>query len=406
MNGGRPSTASTCSEISTTIKTEYQARFGSLPTVTARAPGRVNLIGEHTDYNGGFVLPFAIESSVWVAGGVGRRRGEISVYSASMSEFAAFGVDVAEPAAAATWQNYVRGVVAGLRAGGVNIESASLYVASDIPPGGGLASSAALSVATALALLRLADAEMEPIDIARLARRAEHEFAGTPCGIMDPYASLLGKSGHALLMDCRAETHEYVPIELPDCCFLLINTGIAHALAGGAYGKRVEECRAAVERLKTINPSVSTLRDVSEELIGRGADALGPMLTRRARHVVTENDRVQRVVEALVDGDIEVLGRCFDASHGSLRDDYDVSLPEVEELMSIVTGTQGVVGARMTGGGFGGSIIAVVRLQAVDSLRSALDAFGAERSAGRDIRPSVMEVHPSDGAQCKRVGNA
>lgn len=381
----------------------FERRYGAAPAVVARAPGRVNLIGEHTDYNDGFVLPFAIEASVYVTAGRPSRQRNITVYSAATNESADFAPDVSAPATSATWQNYVRGVVAGLRDAGVGIEPAALYIDGDLPPGAGLASSAALCVSCALALIRLADAEMEPQQLARLAQRAEHEYAGTPCGIMDPYVSLLAEADHALLIDCRSVTHTCVPLRLSRCRLLIIDSGIKHELADGSYGRRVKECRQAVAVLKEVEPSIGSLRDVTEDMLNRHSGRLEAEILRRARHVMTENARVQRTADALRQSNLEELGRCLAASHRSLRDDYEVSVPEMEELMSVVNETPGVVGGRMTGGGFGGSIIAVVRENAVDSLQAALDEIRRRRSADGQPKPAMREVRPCAGAQCHRI---
>lgn len=375
----------------------FQARFGSSPDVVARAPGRVNLIGEHTDYNDGFVLPFAIDRAVEVAAGPAAP-GFVTVHSAVMNETVTFPTEVSQPATDVRWQNYLRGVVFELRRRDLLVDGAALWIGGDLSPGCGLSSSAALCVASTLALKRLVHTELGALDVVKLAQFAEHKFVGTPCGIMDPYVSVFGRSGQGLLLDCRSITHEYVSLELPGYEFVVVQSGVKHELSQGAYDQRVRECQTAVTAIAAVDPTVRALRDVNLDLLQRHAERLVPVIAKRARHVVTENQRVHEAVAALRSGRIPDLGQCLFDSHGSLRDDYEVSCPEIDGLMSLLQDHHGVLGARMFGGGFGGAILALVHKNALPTLAATI----AETYTRTDCKPPEMfTVRPSQGAECR-----
>ncbi|MCH8853360.1 MAG: galactokinase [Planctomycetes bacterium] len=376
------------------ISDSFEQRFGRRPGVLARAPGRVNIIGEHTDYNAGLVLPFAIRQSIQIAAAAAGS--EITAHSLGQAQTAAFPTTVEEPSQENTWQNYLRGVCCGLRRRGVAVRGAELLIGGDLPIGGGVSSSAALCVAAALALLKLTGTELSKLEIAKLAQEAEHHFAGTPCGIMDPYVSLFGRAGHALRLDCRDNTHECQPIELGPAQFVLIDSGVAHELSSGVYEQRVRECQAAASAIRECEPAVRTLRDVTPRMLEAHSHALDPVLRKRARHVVTENVRVDQARQALADGRVDDLGRLISASHRSLRDDYEVSCPEVDELVAALEAAEGVFGARMVGGGGGGMVLALVGDDAVADLPRELESrLGRKRPS-----PRLLALHPADGAEC------
>jgi len=378
---------------------EYVRVFGTRPVALARAPGRVNLIGEHTDYNEGFVLPFAIDRAVHVAAGTGAKA-QLRVSSAALGETVTFPLEVCGPAAEPSFANYIRGVAYGLRRLGIPLEGANLWVGGDLPSGCGLSSSAALSVACATALAGLSNTELNPIDLVMVAQQAERDFAGTPCGIMDPYVSVFGRAGNLLLLDCRAVAHRFVQLRLPGHSLVVIHSGVRRELAGAAYGCRVEECESAVAKLAAEDPSIHALRDVSLDTLNRAATRLSPVQLRRARHVVTENNRVQAAVEALDQADSDELGRLLFDSHDSLRDDYEVSCGAIEELMNIVRSSNGVLGARMIGGGFGGCILVLARSGAVDPM---LGKVHREYDPRHESPSRAFVVQPSDGARCLRL---
>ena len=378
--------------------------FGVRPRVVARAPGRLNIVGEHTDYNEGLVLAFAIRQSVLAAGALSAdpqgnqptQDNHITAHSLAMGQSVTFAATVDSPAHQGDWQNYLRGVVFGLAQRGVVIRGANLMIGGLLPIGGGVSSSAALCVATALALLKLAQMELPPLEIAKLVREVEHDFAGTPCGIMDPYVSLFGRANHALLLDCRTITHEYLPIELGSTQFVLIDSGVAHELSSNLYGERVRQCQDAVASLAERDPAIRSLRDVSSEWLERYEEHMDPVLWRRVRHVLAENDRVRQARQALTDGRIEDLGRLLCASHRSLRDDYEVSCSEVDELVAALEGIEGVWGARMVGGGGGGMILALVESEVVPLLPGTL----SKCLAGDQGTPDVRIVQAGECANC------
>ena len=377
------------------ISTAFQQHFGRRPGVRARAPGRVNIIGEHTDYNAGLVLPFAIGQSVQIAARAADGSA-ITAHSLALERDAEFPTTVEERSQADTWQNYLRGVCHGLRRRGVAVRGAELLIAGDLPIGGGVSSSAALCVATALALLKLTGAELSKLEIAKLAQEAEHGFAGTPCGIMDPYVILFGRADHALLLDCRDNTHEWQPIDLGPAQFVLIDSGLAHELSSGVYEQRVRECQAAASAIREHEPAVRTLRDVTPRMLEAHGHALDPVLRKRTRHVVTENVRVDQARQALADGRIDDLGRLLSASHRSLRDDYEVSCLEVDERVAALDAAEGVFGARMVGGGGGGMVLVLVESHAVADLPGELEGrLGRNRPP-----PRLLALHAAEGAEC------
>ena len=337
-----------------------------------RAPGRVNLIGEHTDYNGGFVFPAAIHLATRVtvtARGDGRLRAASNAFPETLD------ADVTALQPTGNWTDYVAGVAAQLQI----TEGADLWIETDIPIGGGLSSSAALTVATALAL----GAGNRPrLEIARLCQRAENEFTGMRCGIMDPFASCLGEAGHALRIDCRDLSYKAIP--LPESVRLVIaNTMVRHALAGTAYNDRRAACESAAARL-----GVSFLRDIDYS-------SLTGVELRCARHVITENQRVLDFEAALLSGDLEAAGEQMYASHESLKTDFEVSCPELDAMVEIARRLRGVYGARLTGGGFGGCTINLVAADAVEDVVRQLRA-GYEAAAG--MVPHIFVTSPAAGA--------
>ena len=373
--------------------------FSADPKVLARAPGRVNLIGEHTDYSDGFVLPFAIDRGVEAAAGPAAGS-QIKVHSIDFDETVEFDCRVNKPAAGQHWQNYVRGAVAALRRADVEVPPANLVIGGDLPTGAGLSSSAALCVAVAKALLGVAGRDLDGVTIARAAQTAEHEFAGMPCGIMDQYVSVFGRQDHALLVDCRTLTHEYVPVQLEGFELLVIPSGVKHELVEGAYGRRVQECAEAVACFREANPAVRALRDVTPEMLAQAGNSLPAVAARRARHVVSENDRVQRAVTMLADGRIEEFGELLFTTQDSLRDDYEVSCPEIDQIIAVLRKDADVVGARMIGGGFGGSILAIVKRGALPGLKERLAQPDQPFQLAAE---EIVEVRPADGAWCRSL---
>jgi galactokinase len=366
------------------------------PVVTRRAPGRVNLIGEHTDYNDGFVLPMALEFAVEMAG---RRRDvpEVRVHSADYRETVTFRVDrTLQRDPAHPWSNYVRGVLWALAGAGVPLAGMDLAFGGDVPQGAGLSSSAALEVVTATTARALLGFDLHVPDVARLCQRAENEFVGMKCGIMDQFVSLMGRAGHALFLDCRSLEHRLVPLELGDHVIAIVDSGVKHALVGSEYNVRREECAAGVAALRRRFPGVTALRDATLEQLEACAAELAPTVRRRCRHVITECARVLESVEALRRRDLARFGRLMNASHDSLRDDYEVSCEEVDLLVALTREIAGVAGARITGGGFGGCTVNLLTRAAADALQGEVLAE-YEARVGR--KPRLFLTQAADGAE-------
>jgi galactokinase len=354
-----------------------------------RAPGRVNLIGEHTDYNLGFVLPVALQLATYVATAPSQD-GKLHIYSEvrkSMGEWTIPAIAQIHPSG--TWSDYTIGVARELIRAGIALEPMNLLIRSTVPEGSGLSSSAALEVASALAFLNCRP--MPPLEVARLCQRAEHHFVGIPSGIMDQYVAVFGREHSALQLDCRALEHRLVPVPA-GIIFVAVNTMVKHALAGSAYQERVRECAEAVRQIRARHPAVNSLRDVTATEIDALPDSV---IARRARHVVTENLRVARFVDACERNDLPAMGALMLESHRSLQHDYEVSCAELDFLVETARGIEGVFGARMTGGGFGGCIVALLRNEAFDKF---LNEILRSYSAKFEKVPEVYRCDPSQGA--------
>ena len=367
--------------------------FGHEPRWIVAAPGRVNLIGEHTDYNDGFVLPMAIERYTVIAAD-GNARREVTLHSVTTGETATFSVRAAVERGQPAWSNYVRGVVAGFQQSGRKATGFDAVIDSTLPYGGGLASSAALEVAAASLLEAMGGRALAPLDKALLCQRAEHEFAGVPCGIMDQFTSILGQKDSALLLDCRSRTTTPVPMTDPAVTVLIINTHVRHKLAEGEYARRRSQCEAAARSLK-----VPALRDATPQALEAGRARMEPVAYRRARHVITENERTLHAAQAIRDSDWPTVGRLMYASHESLRDDYEVSCPELDAVVEIARAigeAGGMIGCRMTGGGFGGCAVSLVKTEAVPRITREIDGH-YEKKAGRQA--SIFSSRPADGSR-------
>ncbi len=378
------------------MRTAFAATFGQPPTWLAAAPGRVNLIGEHTDYNAGFVFPLAIERYVVIAAATPRDRvaGDlrVRVHSTLLGETAEFSLDDLEPARR-DWTSYIRGTLAGCLERGMAPGALDVLVDSNVPLGGGLSSSAALEVATATLIEAVTGRTLDPVDKARLCQKAEHVYANMPCGIMDQFSSALGAAGKLLLIDCRTETAELVSLDDPDVAVLVINSNVKHELTGSEYPERRAACEQAAKLL-----GVEALRDVTtDDLESRQGD-LSPLLYRRARHVVGENERTIQAAEALQAGDWTTVGELMYASHNSLRDDYEVSCPELDALVEIAAAIGpegGVIGSRMTGGGFGGSTVSLVESGREREIAAQINAEYERRVGGA---ATAFVTKPARGA--------
>lgn len=371
----------------------FAAIFGGRPRIFS-APGRVNLIGEHTDYCEGFVLPFAIDRRTHVAVGARADR-RVSVHSLDFNEAYTFDLDAPAQPGRGHWSDYCEGMARVLREHGLALRGANLLITSDVPSGSGLSSSAALEIAVGLALLDRADISLAARRLALLAQRAEHVFVGTRCGIMDQFTTASGVQGHALLLDCRSLEVREIPLDTASVAVVVCDSGVKHALASSAYNERRRQCEEGVQILRRVMPTVTHLRDVSADELARHASELPPTLLRRCRHVVTENARTLATAALLEQGDLERVGQLMNESHESLRDDYEVSCDELEVLVHAAR-KAGAWGARLTGGGFGGCTVNLVSRQRLGAVTSKIQTE-FEQHFGR-VCP-VFEVVPSAGGR-------
>jgi galactokinase len=380
-------------EESTVVKQAFSERYGPATPRIFRAPGRVNLIGEHTDYNLGFVMPIAMEMACFT-GAAPSGDGMFRVYSRNMEDAAEWPVaDLPNLQPRRHWTDYVIGIAQQILRLGLTIGGTNIALYSTVPVGSGLSSSAAIEVSTALALLY--GREFDRTELAKLAQRAEREFVGMPCGIMDQYVSVFGEAGKAIRIDCRSIRHEAAPLPA-EVAIMAVNTMVKHDLGASEYPVRVRECQEAVEAIQKSYPGVKSLRDVMPEMLDRTQSAMREVVYRRARHVVTENERVVRFTTASGEGNLHEMGRLFLASHRSLQHDYEVSAEELDFLVDTAAAFTGVYGARMTGGGFGGCIVALVAPERVDAFKGHI-AAAYERQY--DITPQIYDCIPADGAR-------
>ncbi|MGH9496157.1 MAG: galactokinase [Candidatus Sulfotelmatobacter sp.] len=375
------------------IAEKFERRFGDSPRIF-RAPGRVNLIGEHTDYNEGFVMPAAVGFSTYVATAARPDR-NLTIHSEQFPGDLEFDLDRLPQQRTGSWCDYVLGVAVVLQNRRFNISGANILVHGEVPIGAGLSSSAAIEVASALALMSLSDAQLPLPEVAKLCRKAENEFVGARVGIMDQFVSCMGKAGHAFFLDCRSLQYKLVPIpagiELVVC-----NTKVKHDLATGEYNRRREECEEGVRRFAKWNPAIHALRDVSVGMLEEHVKDLPETIAKRCTHIVRENERTLAAADALAAGDLPRMGTLMRESHQSLRDLYEVSCRELDIMVDSAEGLPGFIGGRMTGGGFGGCTINLVREQDAESFAAQI----AERyRKATGIEPQTYLCTAEDGAQ-------
>ncbi len=377
----------------------FRSRFGVQPDIVSRAPGRANLLGAHVDYSEGWVLPAAIDRAVWVA--ARRARGERARLAAlDLGEEASFDVaapapPVSERGAPSSWADYPQGLAWALGQRGIEVPPIEAVFGGDLPIGAGVSSSAAVEMAFLVAWEHLAGFELDGIERASTGRQVENDYVGVQSGIMDQFASVHGREGHALLLDCRSLEHELIPTP-EDLVFLVADTGVRRALASGTgFNDRKSECFRAADLLRQHLPRLSTLRDLEPADLDRLRHVLEPPLDRRARHVVTECRRVLDGAEALRHGDLHALGDLMAESHRSSRDDYDVSIEELDVLQEAAAGAEGCYGARLTGAGFGGCVTAITSEAAAGHVRERT-AAAFEHRFGR--RPEIHTCRVGTGA--------
>ena len=370
------------------VTASFAGRFGHTPDLVVRAPGRVNLIGEHTDYNDGFVLPCAIGPATMVA--ISKRHdNNVEVIAADFGDAGdQFGLElplqrnIEQP-----WADYVRGMISALQNAGYALSGAHIAIAGNLPKGAGLSSSASLEVAVGKAMSALADIDIDNTRLAQIAQRAECDFVGTQCGIMDQLISAQGKAGHALLIDCRSLGLNDAPVPA-DVAIMIVHSGVTRGLVDGHYNARRRQCEAAATRM-----GVAALRDATLDMLA--AASLDAVTKMRARHVITENQRTLDSADALAKSDLATLGMLMAQSHASMRDDFEITVPPVDALVAMLQkaiGTQG--GARMTGGGFGGACVAVMPSAMVADVQAAI---AAEYRTPEGNAPIIMVERPGPG---------
>ena len=369
----------------------FEDVFGAAPEGSWRAPGRVNLIGEHTDYNDGLVLPIALPNRIQVTASK-RDDGRIAVASSGHSGVIEFAIDELTPGSVGDWAAYPAGAAWVLRESGYSIGGANLLVDSDLPSGAGLSSSAALLCATLVALLGLRDIEVDPAQVARLAQKAENQYVGAPVGLMDQMASMCCTAGHALYFDIRAMSTDQIPFDpaADGLALLVVDVKAPHRHVDGEYAARRKSCEEAAAVL-----GVPALRSIAYDDLDGALDRLpDDVVRRRVRHVVTEIRRVEEAVELMRSGGLRDVGPLFTASHVSLRDDFEITVPELDVAVDSAL-EAGALGARMTGGGFGGCIIALTEADAADAVLSAIEKAFADHGFSP---PSSLAAAPSAGA--------
>ena len=383
----------------TQLLEKFHARFGT-PATIYRAPGRVNLIGEHTDYNDGFVLPAAIEFYCWVAAAP-RIDQRFVIHSENFNETVEANLDSISSAGKTHWANYPLGVAWALQGAGNRLNGANVLISGEVPLGAGLSSSAAIEVAVGFALLHQSGCAINRTELSLLCQKAENEFVGARCGIMDQFIACHGKASFALLLDCRSLDFQLA--QLPaQVQFVICNTMVKHELASGEYNRRRAECEEGVRVLRKVLPDIRALRDVTLVQLETQRPLLDATVYSRCRHVISEDDRTQEAIRALNAGNLNALGRLMRESHRSLRDDYEVSCRELDLMVEIAAELPGVIGARMTGGGFGGCTINLVESSAVDAFKQKV---AAKYHAQTGLAPEIYVSPAADGVQQVQVSS-
>ncbi len=383
------------------LLTRFREVFGEASGRNAlifRAPGRVNLIGEHTDYNDGFVMPMAIGFYTWIA--VAKRQDRmLEAYSEHFDEKIALSLDSLSGPPQKHWSDFIRGVAASLQEAGHRLSGGNLVIHGEIPLGAGLSSSAALEVSTALGLTLIAGVAVPALELVKLCQAAEHKYVGTRCGIMDQFIAAFGATGHALMLDCRLLEYRLLPIP-KDVRVVVCNSMVRHQLASGEYNLRRADCEAGVRVLQSFFPEIHALRDVGIADLEKHKHDLPATVYRRCRHVVTENQKVLAAAKALESGDSDQFGHLMYRSHASLRDDYEVSCRELDLLVDLASSRRGVYGVRMMGGGFGGCTVNLIRSECVAAFQADIAQMYAETTG---ITPATYICEPAQGAETRPV---
>ncbi|MFA6402067.1 MAG: galactokinase [Salinivirgaceae bacterium] len=378
------------------ITAVFRERFGTEPFLFS-APGRVNLIGEHTDYNEGFVLPASVDKAIHFAIKP-NEKGIFRFYAIDLDESFETSTEKIEPSKS-HWANYLLGVIAQFVKNGKKVPGFDCAFGGDVPLGAGMSSSAAIEVGMAYAINHLFHFSFSKLELVKFAQMAEHEYAGVNCGIMDQFASMHGKANHVIKLDCRSLEYQYFPLDTTNHLLVLVNTGVKHSLASSEYNKRRQECENGVALLKKYQPNIHSLRDVSLELIQAHKSEFNEITYNRCSYVIEENIRLEKACNALENGDFVEFGNLMYGSHYGLKDKYEVSCTELDQLVELAKSIDGVLGARMMGGGFGGCTINLVKKEAVAAFEKSI-AENYKTPDGK--QPQIIKVVIEDGA---RVGN-
>ena len=375
-------------QIKEKVLSDFKKNFGGEPTIV-RSPGRVNIIGEHTDYNNGFVLPAAIDKAIYVAVSA-RKDYAIKLFSGEFNESFETSLSELKPTDKG-WPNYILGVADQLKKGNYKISGFNLAIDGDVPIGSGLSSSAALECATGFALNEIFKLNISKKELAFIGQKAEHSFAGVRVGIMDQFASIFGRKDHVIKLDCQSLDYEYVPLKLEGYKILLLNTNVKHSLGSSEYNTRRAQCEQGVAWVKEHHPEVNSLRDVSMEMLHQHVEPRDPLIYRRCKYVVEEKERLLTGCEDLKKGDLKSLGKKMFRTHDGLSKEYEVSCKELDFLVDAVRDNPDVIGARMMGGGFGGCTINIVKEEAIDLLvKETGESY--QKELGKELTAYIARV--------------
>lgn len=363
------------------------------PTIRIKSPGRINLIGEHTDYNDGFVFPAAIDKAITFEFRKNHSKKICRIFSKDFDKYFEFELDKIEKSNE-SWENYLVGVVEGIQQKSNKLRGFDCIIYSDLPIGAGISSSAAMECGFGFGLNELFNLNLTKLDIIKIGQAAEHNFVGTQCGIMDQYASIMGKKNHAILLDCQSISHEYIPIELGDFSLLLLNTNVAHSLASSEYNTRRKECFEGVEIMKKYFPEAKTLRDLSLEDLNKYKSEFSKTVFDRCSYVLEENDRVLNAATALKENNLKAFGEHLYNSHKGLKNKYMVSCEELDFLVDFAQTKPYILGSRMMGGGFGGCTINLIHRDFTDAY---IEEISKKYQETFNLELGIIKVHPSEG---------